>query len=284
MTEIPEIAVDELIDLHEVLLFDAYGVLMDSSGALSGAVELIARLNQAGKRYYILTNDSTRLPSTSAARYRSFGLDIHVDRVVSSGSLLENHFQAHSLAGAECVVLGTGDTARYVEEAGGRVVPPDERFDVLVIGGVSGFPFVETVDSVLNTAFRQLDEGAKPHLVVMNPDVLYPRGNGRFGIAAGSIAVVLESALNLRYPDRGDVLCARLGKPYAPIFQEAERRSGSRDMIMVGDQVETDIRGANDFGIESVLIETGVTGPSIAALPPNLRPSYRMRSLAAPPG
>ena len=53
---------------------------------------------------------------------------------------------------------------------------------------------------------------------------------------------------------------------------------------MVGDQVETDIRGANDFGIESVLIETGVTGPSIAALPPNLRPSYRMRSLAVLPG
>jgi ribonucleotide monophosphatase NagD (HAD superfamily) len=53
-------------------------------------------------------------------------------------------------------------------------------------------------------------------------------------------------------------------------------------MLMVGDQLETDIRGANDFGIESVLMETGVTGLSTAALPAQLHPTYRMRSLAAP--
>jgi len=282
VADVPQITVDELVARHEVLLLDAYGVLMDSSGSLSGAVELIDRLNRAGRPYHILTNDSSRLPATSADRYRSFGLDIDADRIVSSGSLIAHYFQSQSLAGARCAVLGTGDSLRYVDGAGGHIVPPDEPFDVLVIGGVSGFPFIETMDSVLSTLLRRMDEDAKVHLVLMNPDMLYPRGNGRFGIAAGSIALALEAALRLRYPDRDDVEFVRLGKPHAAIFEEAQRRCGTRDMLMVGDQLATDIRGANDFGIESVLVETGITGPSMAALPANLRPTYRMPSLAAP--
>ncbi len=281
MTEVPLITVDKLVALHEVLLLDAYGVLIDSSGALPGAVDLIERLNRAGRPYLILTNDSSRLPATSAERYRSFGLDVDAERIVSSGSLIDHYFRIHSLAGARCAVLGTGDSLRYVENAGGQIVPADEPFDVLVIGGVSGFPFIETVNSVLSTMLRKMDEGAKVHLVLMNPDMLYPRGNGRFAMAAGSIALALEAALRLRYPDRDDVEFVRLGKPHSDIFEEAQRRCGTGDMLMVGDQLETDIRGANAFGIESVLMETGVTGLSTAALPDQLRPTYRMRSLAA---
>ena len=68
MAEVPKITVDELVARHEVLLLDAYGVLLDSSGALPGAVELIDRLNRTGRPYHILTNDSSRLPATSADR------------------------------------------------------------------------------------------------------------------------------------------------------------------------------------------------------------------------
>jgi ribonucleotide monophosphatase NagD (HAD superfamily) len=51
----------------------------------------------------------------------------------------------------------------------------------------------------------------------------------------------------------------RLGKPSAAIFNTALRRSGTRNMVILGDQIETDIRGTNDFGIDSVRMETGVT-------------------------
>jgi ribonucleotide monophosphatase NagD (HAD superfamily) len=72
----------------------------------------------------------------------------------------------------------------------------------------------------------------------------------------------------------------RPGKPNAPPFAEALRRSGTRDMVMLGDQLETDIRGANDFGFDSVLVTTGVTASPRTPLAAQVRPAYYLRSLA----
>jgi len=95
---------------------------------------------------------------------------------------------------------------------------------------------------------------------------------------------MFEAALNLRYPDLSNLRFVRLGKPHPPIFAEALKRSGSRDMIMIGDQLETDIRGANAFGIDSVLITSGVSAAGMTFLTEDLRPTYRMRSLMSRSG
>jgi ribonucleotide monophosphatase NagD (HAD superfamily) len=50
-------------------------------------------------------------------------------------------------------------------------------------------------------------------------------------------------------------------------------------MVIIGDQIETDIRGANGFGIDSVLIETGISQTNTADLPQVLQPTYRMSKL-----
>jgi ribonucleotide monophosphatase NagD (HAD superfamily) len=55
---IPDITIEALIARYGVLLFDAYGVLIDAAGPLAGAVELLRKLNRLGKPYYILTNDA----------------------------------------------------------------------------------------------------------------------------------------------------------------------------------------------------------------------------------
>lgn len=67
---IPEITLEAVINRYDVLLLDAYGVLVHSSGALPGAAEFIERLNQLGRSYYVLTNDASKLPMTAATRYR----------------------------------------------------------------------------------------------------------------------------------------------------------------------------------------------------------------------
>lgn len=286
MDRVPETTIDEIIDRYAVLLLDGYGVLVHSSGALPGAADLIARLKRVGKRYYILTNDASKLPATAARRYQSYGLAIAADRFITSGSLLAGYFADHGLAGARSVVLGPEDSRRQVELAGGQVVPPADPFDVLVIGDESGFPFVETVDQVLTALIRKIDRGESVRLVLPNPDLIYPAAGGGFGIASGSVALMLEAALGVRYPGRPDLRFARLGKPHAPIFAEAVRLSGTREMVMIGDQLETDIRGANAFGLDSVLVDGGVTASSLDPLPAPLRPTYRLRSLAPgrPPG
>ena len=193
--------------------------------------------------------------------------------------MLENHFRLHSLTGQHCIVLGPADSRRYVERAGGLVVNTHDPFDVLIFGDQSGFPFLETVDVVLSAIFAKLDQGEKVSLILPNPDLLYPKGKGSFGLASGCIALMLEAALASRYPGRRDLCFTRLGKPHKALFEEAQRRSGNRDMVMIGDQLETDIRGANAFGIDSVLIAGGIANTIAMDIPNAPRPTYRLASL-----
>ncbi len=268
-----------MIERYEVLLFDAFGVLMNSTGPLPGAPELVAELNQQEKPYYVLTNDASRLPATAAQKYQRFGIAIEHQRIITSGNLLDKYFKIHDLSGARCCVLGPDDCRQYIEKAGGRIVPAAESFDALVIGDESGFPFLETLDSTLSSLFQRLDSGGNVRLVLPNPDLIYPKSDTGFGFASGSIAMMFEAALQMRYPGRTDLRFDRLGKPHRAIFEEAFRRSGTMDMVMVGDQLETDIRGANAFGIESVLVSTGITVGTSNSLPKSLRPTYYTSSL-----
>ena len=276
---IPPTTIDALLDRYEVILFDAYGVLVHGAGPLPGAREVIARLNEAGRRYFVVTNDASKRPSTAAQRFQRLGLPIDASHILTSGMLLTAHFAVHGLAGRRCAVLGPSDSAGYVEDAGGVVVTPDEPFDVLVVGDETGFPFVDWADAALSSLFASLDAGRSVHLVVPNPDLIYPGGAGGFGFAAGTIANMFEGALALRYPGRADLRFARLGKPNTPIFDEAVRRAGTTSVVMIGDQLETDIKGARAAGLDAVWIETGVTFAIPEDTPAHLRPTWRMASL-----
>ena len=172
MSTVPTIAIDALLARYDAILFDAYGVLVHGSGAMPGAAELLARLNRDDKRYFIVTNDASKLPDTAASRYQHFGLPIDASRILTSGMLLAGHFASHDLRGRRCAVLGPADSARYVADAGGEVVPPDETFDVLVIGDESGFPFLDWADAALSSLFASIDAGRPVHLVVPNPDLI----------------------------------------------------------------------------------------------------------------
>jgi HAD superfamily hydrolase (TIGR01450 family) len=276
---IRQISVSGLLERYTVLLLDAYGVLVHGTGVLPGAAELIGRLNRTGKPYYILTNDASRLPATSAERFQGFGLAIRQERIITSGELLKGFFSAHRLEGSLCVALGPEDSRRYVEEAGGRLVPPGEPFEVLVLADERGFPFFETMDLVLSGLFRKLDRGEDVKLLLPNPDAFFPKADQSFGVASGSIAAMLEAAIHARYPHRTDLAFTRLGKPEEGVFAEALRRSGTRNMVMVGDQLETDIRGARAFGLDAAWVSGSDAHLALATLPAHLWPTYRLSSL-----
>ncbi len=274
MNRINHIRIEKLMATYSVFLLDAYGVLVHASGALPGAAQLIETLNRAQKAYYILTNDASKLPATSAARFQSFGLAIAPDRIITSGSLLTDYFTRHQLKNKPCAVLGPEDSIRYVELAGGRVITAPDPFEVLVIGDESGYPFLETIDTVLSGLFNKFDRGADVHLVLPNPDLIYPKADHGFGIASGSIALILEAALQRRYPGRPELVFERLGKPHGAIFKEALKRSGTMDMVMIGDQLETDIRGAAQFGLDSVLVTTGIAMVNPDGVDASVQPTY----------
>ena len=276
---VPRITIGELGERYDAILFDAYGVLVHSAGAMPGARDTIATLNQTEQPYAIVTNDASKEPDVAAKRYRGFGLDIPPERILSSGSLLPRYFSQHGLQDAACAVLGTAGSRYFVEQAGGTIVAATEDFDVLVIGDENGYAFVETVDAALSALFRAVDRGRKVRLVLPNPDLIFPHGGGGFGIAAGSVALMIEAALGRRYPQRDDLVFDRLGKPQPDLYESAIELLGSRNAVMIGDQLETEIAGAIACNIDSVLIATGVAHVETSTLESGMRPTYWMRSL-----
>jgi HAD superfamily hydrolase (TIGR01450 family) len=263
---------------YRVLLLDAYGVLVDESGPLPGARALVERLNRSRKPYYLLTNSASHLPETFAGLLASRGVPVPVERVLSAGLLLRGYLERRGLVGQRCLVLGTEDAFRYVEAAGGVPIAPDATADaaVVVVADQVGFPLPEGLDLVVSLCLRRLAAGEPLHLVLCNPDLIYPKSPGQYGITAGALAVVIEAVLAERFPldpPRFD----RLGKPYTALFEEAARRAGTLNMVMVGDQLATDVLGARRFGIDSAFLATGPAQPTYPA--PELTPTWLLPTL-----
>jgi HAD superfamily hydrolase (TIGR01450 family) len=238
-------------------------------------------LNRTDKPYLILTNDASRSPETIAGRLRRLGMEVPVERVVSSGLLLSDYFTRHELRGSRCAVLGTEDSKNYVARAGGQLVAvaDDAEIDVLVVCDDMGFPFLETINAAITIVFKALDRERPLRLVLPNPDLIFPRNHGAFGITAGSIALIIEQAIRARYPRGPGLRFDALGKPHAPIYKMALAIGGTRNMLMIGDQLGTDILGAQRFGIDSLLITQGVTHGGLSTNHSDVHPTYVMPGL-----
>ena len=255
MTEPKAIAIRELLDRYDGVLLDVYGVLLDASGILAGARELIAELERREMPYAIVTNDASRLPETYAKRFAGHGLPIAAEHVVTSGSLLPARLAR--LPGARTCVLGTPDSFAYARAGGALPVAPAAgiEIDALAVCDDAGFDFLAGCEHALSAIVRAVEAGRRPALILPNPDLVYPKGGGELGFTAGAVALLLEAALARRYPAAGLVF-EHLGKPEPHLMLEASRRLGvapSR-LVMVGDQLETDIAGARAAGVDSALL------------------------------
>lgn len=262
---IPTIDPEGLLERYDAFMLDAYGVLVDHATALPGAAGFIARLRAAGRPLCVVSNDASRLPHTAAARFDRLGLAIAEHEIVMSGETLLRHFEHRGLKGARTLVLGPDDSIAWVERAGGRTVAWDDPHAdpaVIVVADDDGYPFLQGIEAAIAHAIARLDAGRSLELVLPNPDLVYPAGPRALGLTAGSVALLVERALGVRYPDAPPRFVA-LGKPHRAIFDVALRRLGlstADRVVMVGDQLETDIRGAAAIGIDSVLVRSGVVG------------------------
>jgi len=277
--DIAEISLAELIERHDVVLLDAYGVLMESAGALPGAAAAVAAIRAGGRELAVLTNDASRLPETTSARFGRMGLEVPAGAIVTSGSILARHFRERDLVGARCAVLGPEDSFEYVQRAGGHPVPLGWDPDVIALCDEDGYEMLSTLDELISVLFRRVDAGDPPALVVPNPDRIYPKGNGEFGLTAGALAELVEAALAHRYPERDDLRFVRLGKPHRPIFDQVLEALDGRRAVMVGDQLATDIRGARDAGLDTVLVGSGLTPWREDLELGDVIPTYRMAAL-----
>lgn len=269
--------IDYLLARYELILLDAYGVLLDKQGALPGAQALIQRLNREERPYYLLTNSASRLPETFSAELHAIGLPIPEQRIITSGRLLGHHFAEHGLLGKPCAVLGPDNSAEYVRRAGGVVVSWHEDAEVVVLADQAGFPLLEGLNGIVNLILRRLDEETPLELLLCNPDLIYPVASQQVGITAGALALMIEGILAERYPEKR-YRFHRLGKPHRPIFDYALQGYRDARAIMIGDQLVTDILGAKRCGIDAALVMSGLARRDDN---PQATPDFRLMNLVS---
>jgi HAD superfamily hydrolase (TIGR01450 family) len=256
-----------LVEDHDILLLDAMGVLIDKQGAVAAAPEFIAGLNRLGKTYYVLTNISGQSEEAICSRLRQAGIPLRgPDAVISAGSLVRQHLETAIPVGAMIGFIGPKTSAAVLETGRHRVASCKEtaELDVLAILDDEGFDFRETLEAALTSCIRRFKrQGALPQLLLANGDRAYPKGVGDYAFGSGIFATMLSAALEDLLGKRPDV--TTFGKPSERMFAEARRRGGAGSMLMIGDQIATDICGARRFGISSALVLTGLNSRQDAA-------------------
>jgi HAD superfamily hydrolase (TIGR01450 family) len=249
----------ELADNYSVIFFDAYGVLKNFAGVMEGVVEVLASLKDEGKELFVVTNDASRSPKKMSQTYvhPEFGELIPEDRVISSGLLARDFLKAKVRRG-NVAYLGKPDSAYYIQSAGLKPIPIADVGDAAELGAIAllddeGFDWQPDINRALNLLRRH-----NMPVVVANADSVYPVKGNDVAIAVGGIADLMESVLERRF--------IRFGKPDAYMFSYAFSRAHAlvpglrrKDILMVGDTLETDIRGSNKFGIDTLLVLSGNT-------------------------
>ena len=235
-------------------------MLVNAAGALPGAAEAIAHLVARRQRFLVVTNDASRSPERASRRFLRLGIPVQPEHVLSSGMLIAPALEEHAMHGRRVVVLGTGDSAAYARQVGAIVVDPDpaDPADAVVIADEGGFETLGTLDATLSMILSAVERGRAPVLLLANPDLVYPSANGTFGLTAGSLAGMVERALALLLGS-GAPRFEVLGKPAVRHFETALEMVGTRQAVMLGDTLHTDIAGAHGVGIASAIVLTGVT-------------------------
>ncbi|MGW5454217.1 HAD-IIA family hydrolase [Nocardia sp. NPDC003979] len=259
---------NRLRDQYEALLLDLDGTLYRGPEVIDGAPEALVPQGDSAQRLVYVTNNAARGPAKVAGHLAELGYPAAAEDVVTSAQAAARMLGQRLSAGAEVLVVGTDDLAAEVEAVG---LKPVRRFaDVPPAAVVQGHSPTTAWPDLAEAAYA-LRAGVL--WVAANTDRTLPNERG-LAPGNGSMVAALRTA-----SDREPLVA---GKPYAPLMEDAVERAGTRNALVVGDRLDTDIEGANGLGLDSLLVLTGVsTLDEVAAASPAQVPTYIAQSLDA---
>jgi HAD superfamily hydrolase (TIGR01450 family) len=248
-----------LCEDYDLAMLDLDGVVYIGPDAVAGAPEHVEEARSAGMRVAFITNNARRPPDDVAAHLRELGVAAEAEDVVTSAQAAARVLLDRLGPGARVVVLGAGGLTEAVLTAGLQPVGVRDDGEALVTGYG---PEVRWSD-IMRAAVRVRDG---LWWVASNSDLTIPTS---FGVAPGH-GVLVETLR--RFTGVEPVVA---GKPSRPLLDETVRRVGGARPLMVGDRLDTDIEGAVNAGIDSLLVLTGVTGlAELVAARPGERPTF----------
>ncbi len=223
------------------IVFDLDGCVWNGAEVTSGAPEVIAALRRAGRRVAFLTNNSRATARDIHARLTGLGIEADPDRVLTPLEIL-GEFIRGRWGTSRVLVIGAEEMAAVIRAAGHEVVPIDRYRDATVVAVGNDF---ELTYARLTAAARAVAHGAA--LVTPNVDPRLPIEGGEFLPGCGAIVEAIAIA-GMRRPEI-------VGKPEPPLFRMALARLevAPDEAVMVGDSIDSDIRGARRIGMRTIL-------------------------------
>ena len=245
-----------MLTMIKAYIFDLDGTIYTGEHALPGAVELLSRLRQLGRKTLFISNKPTEPRHAYAEKLTRLGIPTSTEDVLNSAYIL-GCYLSKDLPGLNLYVIGEESLRHELRSYGLRVV--DELWDqdptqVLDTGSIDAVvvAFDRTLNyRKINTAYQALSRGAR--FVATNADKTCPMPEGKIPDAGATLAA-------LEYLSGRKVELVA-GKPSPLIIHAALDLLSlpASSCLLVGDRLETDIRMGIDAGMKTALVLTGVS-------------------------
>ncbi|MFE3446791.1 HAD-IIA family hydrolase [Nocardia sp. NPDC059180] len=230
-----------MADLHRAagVLYDIDGVLVTSWRALPGAPGAVRSLAQQGLRRAFLTNTTSRTRAEIAERLCAAGIEVAVDEIATAARLTVEYLRRNH-PDARTWVLNHGDIDADLTDL--RLVDSDP--EVVVIGGAGP----EFTHRALSRVAELMLDGVP--VVAMQGGMSWATDDG-LRIDTGAYLPGLEAA--------GNAPITVVGKPSATGFRTcaATMDLTPEQVVMVGDDLHSDVLAAQAVGMTGVLVRTG---------------------------
>jgi HAD superfamily hydrolase (TIGR01458 family) len=242
------------------VLLDLDGVLYVGNQVIEGAVQAIETLRSAAIPIRFITNTSTQARSSLLDKLRKLGFSAEEAELFSAPQAAVSLLR--QFPGTPCHLLLETDVRRdFVEFA----QVPLEEAEAIVIGDIGDAWSYE----LLNRIFNRLLAGAR--LIVIHRNRYWQTEAG-LKMDIGGFVAALEYC--------SGVQATVIGKPSADFFSQAVKDMNltPEQVIVVGDDIDSDIGGGQDFGLTGVLVRTGKFRQAYAEASP-VRPHCTIDSI-----
>lgn len=228
----------------QAVIFDIGGVLLDGNSAMPGAVEALAHLRRADIPFLLLTNTTRRNHAELLTAMQDAGLAVSAQQLLTPARAAADWLRDQQTHGVLLIHPGLLPDFAEVDATLVREKTETTAPRAVIVGDAGeGFHY-----AALNEAFRALMDGAR---LISLSDSRYFREADGLSLDAGPFVRLLENAAG--------VPSIAMGKPGAPFFQQAIAALGvpAEHITLIGDDVHSDIQGADAVGLQTILVQTG---------------------------
>jgi HAD superfamily hydrolase (TIGR01458 family) len=230
------------------ILFDMDGVLYNGETPIAGAAASIAWVRARNIPFLFVTNTTSRSRAALVRKLEQFGIAACESEILTP-CVAAAHWLREQPPGA--VALFVRAAARE-EFAGFPLLSPEAESGAryVIIGDLGdGWDY-----RTLNRAFRLLQSQTDSQLIALGMTRYWQTDEG-LALDVAPFVVALEHATGR--------LALVLGKPAEAFFQAAaaELKLAPKAVVMIGDDIRTDIGGAQSAGMSAALVQTGKFRP-----------------------